>query len=232
MPVPADSVPVEVGQLRELLSVDRHSAGEARRAERQLPLTTVAYSMPWRIQARRRWRSDRRLRVASWSSCLVAAAAVVLWQVPLWSSANTLVGEPHSSVVARTRVLSVPVGAEQLAGAASAPSRELPAATPTGEPHSLRTASLSAQRRLQRADLWLDVGTERGAREARSLLESALAELPRSAHGQAALAQACLLLRDQSCARAAIDKATQARPWRAGYRVLSRQIDAVFVAGR
>lgn len=183
--------------------------------------------MPWRVQARRRWRSDRRLRVTSLSSCLAAAAALVLWQVPIWSSASTLVGEPRSGA---THERALPLAAVQVAGVSAAPSHEQRPATRADEPAAVSQASLSPRRRLQRADLWIDVGTQRGAREARSLLESALIELPNSAHGQAALAQACLLLSDESCARAAIGKAIEARPWRAGYRVLARRIDSAFAA--
>jgi len=211
---------VELGQLLELLSVDRRSAGEARPAPHLTPLKTVAYTMPWRVQARRRWRSDRRLRLTSWSSCLAAAAALVLWQVAPWSTPSSLSSEPGVSAAARPR------RAEQAASATQARQPAQDAPSPATDQTSDELPALSARRRLQRADLWLRVGTARADHEARALLQSALHELPSSAHGQAALAEACLRLHDQTCARDAIDEAMRLRPWRGGYRVLSRRVDA------
>jgi cytochrome c-type biogenesis protein CcmH/NrfG len=83
---------------------------------------------------------------------------------------------------------------------------------------------------LQRADLWLRVQTPRGDAEARQLLEPTLAELPKSAHGHAALAEACLRLDDAECARDAIQKAIQVRPRRAKYRALEAKISDTFAA--
>lgn len=228
MPAPVEPAHVELGQLRELLAVDRRSAGEARRAQRSQPLTTASYSMPWHVQAKRRWRSDRQLRIKAWGACLATTAALVLWQLPLFGSQRALTGEPHVSRAAETKIAARSERREQTSRAALVASQDTHEPTTLGQP-ATAPLELSPRRRLQQADLWLRVGTERGAREARSLLESALTELPRNAHGQAALAKACLLLHDQGCARGAVDMAMQGRPWRAGYRVLSRQIDAAFL---
>jgi hypothetical protein len=81
-PTEAEPVRVELGPLRELLAVDRKDAGERRRAEARRDLATVAYSMPLRVQWRRAWRRNRRLRVTTWSVSLSIAAALLLWQAP------------------------------------------------------------------------------------------------------------------------------------------------------
>ena len=234
---PVQSAPVEPGRLRELLMVDCRSAGEARDSQRFAPLTTVAYSMPWHIKAKRRWRGDRRLRITSYSLCLALAGLVVLWQAPLWNAPSALSREPQVGSAVQT-LRALPLG-RRAAGAtrpvgvsAPAPREPRPARVQPAQQPAASGSELSPRRRLQRADLWLRTGTQRGAREARSLIESALVEIPRDAHGQAALAKACLALGDQGCARAAIGKAMQARPWRAGYRVISRQIDAALAAPR
>jgi hypothetical protein len=81
-PTEAEPVRVELGPLRELLAVDRKDAGERRRAEARRDLATVAYSMPLRVQWRRAWRRNRRLRVTTWSVSLSIVAALLLWQAP------------------------------------------------------------------------------------------------------------------------------------------------------
>jgi hypothetical protein len=84
-PTEAEPVRVELGPLRELLAVDRKDAGERRRAEARRDLATTAYSMPLRVQWRRAWRRNRRLRVTTWSVSLSLVAALLLWQAPLLS---------------------------------------------------------------------------------------------------------------------------------------------------
>jgi len=213
----------EIGKLRSLIALDRSHAGEARQSQRGLPLTTVAYTKPLRVRLKRRWRSDRGLRRNTWISVLVALASIALWQLPPASDAGA---------TAETVLRATP---GRLAQADAAPSALLVAPTSRSAP-ALRAPpdattsvpSLPVRLGLQRADLWLRVGSARGDREARSLLEAALRERPDSAHGQAALAEACLRLGDATCARAAVDAARALRPWRGGYRALARKIDAVF----
>ena len=212
----------EIGKLRTLVALDRTDAGEARPIQRAGPLTTVAYTKPLRVRLKRRWRSDQSLRRATWLSAsftvaLVALALVALGQAPALRRAD---------VKADTATRVAPAEPVGPAGFALLQARSAPPVH--GPPPAPAVASgpvLSPRLRLQRADLWLRVGSERGAREARDLLESALRELPDSAHGQAALAEACLRLSDHACARAAVSAARALRPWRGGYRTLASKID-------
>jgi hypothetical protein len=104
------------------------------------------------------------------------------------------------------------------------------ARAPDAQAGGLPASTLSAIRRLQRADRWLRAEGPQAARQARTLLESALEELPGSVHGQVALAEACLRLGDEACARTAIHKAVLARPWRTKYRALACDIDRAFAS--
>jgi hypothetical protein len=85
-PTEAEPVRVELGPLRELLAVDRQGAGERRRAEARRDLATTSYSMPLRVQWRRAWRRNRRLRITTRSACLAIVAALLIWQAPRLSS--------------------------------------------------------------------------------------------------------------------------------------------------
>lgn len=213
----------EIGKLRSLIALDRSHAGEARKERRGLPLTTVAYTKPLRIRLKRRWRSDRGLRRNTWLGALVALAAIALWQLPSASGA----GATAQAVLraAPGRLMQADAAPSALLVAPS--SRGAPAlpAAPDAVTHG---PALPVRLGLQRADLWLRVGSARGDREARNLLETALRERPDSAHGQAALAEACLRLGDATCARSAVDAARALRPWRGGYRALARKIDVAF----
>jgi hypothetical protein len=227
-----EPAPVELGKLRELIAVDRSDAGEARHAQSVQPLTTTVYNKPLRVVLKRRWRSDSSLRKATWTSAALALLMLVLWQAPLWSTA----GAKSALRPSPTRVRPVRELRSALPLPAAQPSAHTSFVQPAALETSVRTApvaaepeQLSPRRRLQRADLWLRVGSARGDREARSLLESALREAPQSAHGQAALAQACLRLQDSSCARQAVKTALGLRPWRGGYRTLARKIDSAFI---
>lgn len=221
MPPTVEPAHAELDTLKDLLADDRSAAGEARRAGRRPQLQTASYHMPLRTRVRRRWRGDRQLRKRTLGSCLAALAAVLLWQLPSYHGAPSLAAEPRAPVVT----------SPALRTAAIAPAMPVPPPAQHSAPAPVADA-LSPRRRLGRADLWLRVGSERGAREARTLIESALIELPESAHGQASLAEACLQLGDQRCAREAVERAMKARPWRAGYRVLARRIDQAFAAQR
>lgn len=218
MPSTVQTAHAELDTLRDLLAVDRSAAGEARQAGRRLQLETARFHMPLRVRVRRRWRSDRQLRKRTLAGCLAALAAVLLWQLPgqlpSERTTRTLAAEPRAA-------LQAPRSAAVAAVAHESSPAPLDQPAPPAEP-------LSARRRLGRADLWLRVGSERGAHEARSLIESALTELPNSAHAQASLAEACLQLGDQACAREAVERAMKARPWRGGYRVLARRIERSF----
>lgn len=228
MSAAAQAANVEVRQLRELLATDRSSAGEARSGGDRAPLRTIDYRQPLRVRLRRRWRLDRRLRVRSAYAGLavvLCAALCVWWNVrtpaALASASQPAQGVAQPKSAARVHSMPAEPAAVPPVGAQSLP-------TPEPAVNDLPASALSAKRRLQRADLWLRVDTERGASEARALLESALHELPGSVHGQVALAEACLRLGDEGCARTAIHKAILARPWRAKYQALARDIDRTF----
>ncbi|HEX6242307.1 MAG TPA: hypothetical protein VFZ61_15455 [Polyangiales bacterium] len=215
-----------VNQLGELIALDRSSAGESRRALAPVPLRTAEYTVPLRLLLKQRWREERRTCVAALG--VVAALSLLLGlhlaapSFPLSSAGS------ERSLGPALRVDGDPQrGASQPAALPVLPAPAV-IAPPDGRPSNSGAPSLSVQLRLQRADLWLRIGTPRAAQEARRLQESALAERPGSAHGHAALAQACLILEDQGCARDAIEQAQRARPWRAGYRSLSRQIARAF----
>jgi hypothetical protein len=231
----AQTASVEVGQLRELLATDRTSAGEARAARSQAPLRTSDYQQPLRVKLRRRWRHDRQLRLRSAYAgvIMVLTLLVSVWWSWRGNSALAAGANPAAVPVPTEQARAVPAAAKApavIASIAAAPPRptEEPAPSQAGEP----VPSLSATRRLQRADLWLRVQTPRAASKARDLLESALDELPGSVHGQVALATACLRLGDEACARTAIHKAVLARPWRAKYRALAQDIDRHFARAR
>lgn len=222
------SIPAErgnVSQLEELLALDRRSAGESRVAPTQTPLRTAVYTVPLRVILKQRWREERRACVAALG---VVAAALVLLGFQLFApSPQTLSSTPAPSQGERSASFT-PSAMRALAPRAEAPApapAAIAVAAKQPAPVPAEQSQLSVQVRLQRADLWLRIGTPRAAQEARRLLESALAERPESAHGQAALAQACLILEDQRCARTAVEQAQRARPWRASYRSLSRHIE-------
>jgi hypothetical protein len=82
MPPPIDAGParVELGQLRELLGVDRSGAGEKRQAASPVrSLDTATYNMPLRVQWRRALRRHKRLRVLVWCGALSVVSAGGLW---------------------------------------------------------------------------------------------------------------------------------------------------------
>lgn len=243
MEAPNTAPRAEPGRLRELLAMDRQAAGEARVAEHGAQLTTTDYHMPWRVRAKRRWRSDRRLRIAVSSSCALLLALVALLRLPLWNaSAAKAAGQSPVSLRAEQpgtyalRAEPRPPKRQEKAPRApeAAPSPVIPSVAPRApEPESAPyAAELSPQLRLQRADVWLNHKGQHAALEARRLLESALTDVATSAHGQAALAEACLRLEDAACARSAIAAARRIRPMRGGYRALERRIEASFAAAR
>jgi predicted Zn-dependent protease len=161
---------------------------------------------------------------------------VALWQAPLGSAARAPSELRASASVDKQAALPATskLAAHEKPPAPVLEHSEVPVpvvASPVN-PATPDLGSMSPRRRLQRADLWLRVGSERGDREARGLLESALRDAPGDAHGQAALAEACLRLQDQACARSAVEKAREVRPWRGGYRTLARKIDAAFSTDR
>lgn len=241
MSAAAQAVSVEVGQLRELLATDRSSAGEARTSrDPSAPLRTSDFQRPLRVTLRRQWRLDRQLRVRTayaGAAVLLTGVLLVWWSWgtdPVLAAAATHTAAPKrdaraSAVQAEVHPGHVPVGVGTRAAAIAAEDDDDAVAV---QELGASASTLSARLRLQRADLWLRVQTPRAASEARSLLESALEELPGSVHGQVALAEACLRLGDETCARTAIHKAVLARPWRAKYRALARDIDQQFGSER
>lgn len=220
MSTAADSQRFAVDQVRELLAVDRRGAGEMRQQELRGALRTAAFKQPIQVRVKRRWRLDRSLRRrVTWSVVLVVLTlAVCLFPWELVKQVQTAT----PGLRALQDVLAAPVvlPPSALVDAAEHPQPgEAPAVTSSGLPPRVR---------LQRGDLWLRIEGERAAREARELLESGLRELPQHARGQAALAQACLRLADESCARQAIGRAIEARPQRTKFRELARTIERRF----
>lgn len=234
MSVAAQAASVEVGQLRELLATDRSSAGEARKARNQsAPLRTSDFQRPLSVTLRRQWRLDRQLRVRTAYAGAVVLLTGVLFAWWSWRTDPVLAaGATHAAMSkqgVRAPLVAAKVHSGQMQGGARSAAVALQGEHATGALEAGGpTSTLSAMRRLQRADLWLRVESPRAASEARSLLESALEELPGSVHGQVALAEACMRLGDETCARTAIHKAVLARPWRAKYRALARDIDRQF----
>ena len=254
MQMPIQTPGVDAEQLGQLLSRDRNSAGESRRSGERLPLRTAVYKVPWRILIKRGLRESPRARLALVGAGLVLAASLAF---PLFSSVKGVADRASSADVVAALVPTEPqvaarlspepehepgnghessalrpaavAGAvrleEQAADAAPRPEQE---ALSSGQEAPSLKRQLPVQLRLQRGDVWLSVGTVRAASVARRFIESALSERPKSAHGQAALARACLRLNDEDCARAAIERAREIRPKRRGYRRLERQIQVVF----
>lgn len=216
-----ETAPVGLEKLRAVIVVDRDAAGEARGSARRQQLAMVAYSKPLRIRWKRRWQRDRALRRRVWTGAVASVMLIALCVVPLWTAG----AKSAPQTLARADVPSATSRAAQSRHAATL-SASTGLATPVSP--SQPPSGLSVRRRVQRAELWLRVGSGRGDREARALLESALAEVPGDAHAQAALAEACLRLRDAECARNAVGVARTVRPWRGGYRSLSRRIEASF----
>jgi hypothetical protein len=237
---------VETDRVRDLLASDRRLIGQARALRDQAPLRTAAFRQPLRVRVRRRLRQDRSLRVRLiWLGLAFAlVAALCLWLVGRSYAAQLpAVGAlPSGQANARAPFPGLVPEVEQVEARGSAPehkdearseSATQPALDPVLAPDTRAQPALaiSAARRVQRADVWLRVDSPQAAREARRLLEGALAELPGSVHGQVSLAEACLRLRDESCARTAIHTAVLARPWRAKYRALAERIDQAFTDG-
>jgi hypothetical protein len=238
MAADASVASIEVDRVRELLTTDRRLAGQARAMSACGPLYTTEYRMPLSVRVRRRWHSDRKLRMR----CVYGGLMIVLSAVlSLWFARSGHAAAPQRPAGAKAARVAEQ-GALQaaamppvvLARKHSGESSLLPVPAPriatTIESGQVAEESLSARRRLQRADLWLRLDTPRAASEARSLLESALDELAGSVHGQVSLAKSCLRLGDEVCARTAIHKAVLARPGRAKYRALARQIDRAFAS--
>jgi hypothetical protein len=237
MSAAADSQRLAVGQVRELLVVDRFRAGETRRPELQLQrsLRTAAFSQPLHVRVRRRWRLDRGLRRrVAWIGFLLALVlALVAWQFVLGVQrpVRAATQEP-SSRQDLSSLAPVPLRPvddlrrpQQERAHSTVPSvRASPQMVPAV------TDSPSPRIRLQRGDLWLRISGARAAQRARELLESGLRELPDHGHGQGALAEACLRLGDESCARRAIERAIEARPQRSKFRQLSRDIEQQFAS--
>jgi hypothetical protein len=237
---------VETDRVRDLLASDRRLIGQARALRNQVPLRTATFRQPLRVRVRRRLRHDRTLRVRLICVGLAFALAVALclWlvgrsyaaQLPTVGalpSGQALARSPFPRLVPEVEQVAAPGSArEQKAEAHSAPPT-LPTLDPglDSETPEQPGSAISAIRRVQRADVWLRVDTPQAAREARRLLEGALAELPGSVHGQVSLAEACLRLRDETCARTAIHTAVLARPWRTKYRALAERIDQAFTDG-
>jgi hypothetical protein len=235
-----------MGRLRAVVVGDRLSLRDARPRERLRALQTIAYAKPLRLWLRLRWRRNRRLRIAAFSSCVIFVLALALGQLVARRAGVEVrtrhVLSAHGTapfdvlLARRTARFDVGQRPHALTAPVQASARLAPPLPSSGVESSAKAApsahALSARRRLQRADLWLRVQTPRGASEARQLLESTLAARPSGArgqaHGQAALAEACLRLDDADCARRAIEKAIHARPQRAKYRALEAKISDTF----
>jgi hypothetical protein len=217
--------------LRDLLATDRRLIGQARREREraQAPLRTIAYQQPLSVRLRRRWRSDRALRIR---------IACVGFSLLLLALGFALQRRAQAALPAAPRGVQAEEATERGAHAAATSLRSAPVdpvamrATDAdgAQAEGLPASTLSAIRRLQRADLLLRAESPEAARAARTLLESALDELPGSVHGQVALAEACFRLGDEACARTAIHKAVLARPWRSKYRALACDIDRSFAS--
>ncbi len=222
---------VESDRIRDLLASDRRLIGQARALRSQAPLRTATFRQPLLVRVRRRWRHDRslRVRVICCGLVLLLTAVLCLWLRGRSHAAHLPIfgALPASQPLARGQFPRlVPEGEQQGARRAE----EVPPAPPPLLEAVAQTApGVSAERRLQRADVWLRVGTPQAARQARRLIEGALAELPGSVHGQVSLAEACLRLGDEACARRAIHTAVLARPWRSKYRALAERIDQAFM---
>lgn len=152
-----------------------------------------------------------------------ASASAVAQPAERAAASAPAAAEPTRSVAEAGADLETEPG-----GAAGHAAAEQGKARPRYEIALAEASTLPVQLRLQRGDVWLRVGDPRAAEIARVFVESALTVQPDSAHGQAALARACIQVRDEDCARAAIARARKMRPGRRFYRRIERRANVIF----
>ena len=125
-------------------------------------------------------------------------------------------GQPEAEQAASVSVRAAPGAAVPIAPSVPSP-QDGP--VPGGDPALL----------LARAEALLrgDRGPA-GALQAKQLLDQAVAQQRDNPHAQAALAEACLRLRDAACARAAATRAVRLRPKREAYLRLEAKVQEAF----
>lgn len=234
---PVATVP-SVDQLRELLNADRGAAAERRVQKPIGPIKTSSYTTPLRVLWGRYLRANKKriLRGGLAAFAAVALMATGWFVVSTWLGGKSRAwSSEHNDAVAPV-TLSNETFPRPLPKQEQESRREV-AAIPPSAPRPFAPAQddlpegargLSVRGRLVRADALLRHPSERAARQARALLEATLPEVPKDAHGRASLAEACLRLQDEACARAAIAEALALRPLRSRYRALARQVERTF----
>lgn len=231
--------PTDAKRLRALLRDDRRDAGEARTESSSVgPLPTGSYQTPWsliwRDYRRDHRRGLRRMKLGAGVAALVGISCLLLAWRGDQAVANFASKEPAKAVASAPAAVSSMAKQQSPAAVVNAAIREeQPPAQPSSgaevaasEVDSRR--ELSTHMRLVRADALLRHPSARAAQEARALLEQTLPEVPRDAHGRAALAEACMRLGDESCARSAMDAALALRPRRSRYRKLAQRVESTF----
>jgi cytochrome c-type biogenesis protein CcmH/NrfG len=213
--------PVGTRRARALLESDRRAANEARPCPEQTLLQTTDYTVPLLLRLKRSFREDDRVRVGS----LIASASIVL--VLLGSLVGALGTARASQDGARARTLATRDATHARSATPAVSYQPFAVRTLEAPPHEPEVV----RDRLQRARHALRIPGKESAAKARSLLEDLLREKPRSGRAYAALAEACLRLRDASCARDAATKAVARQPRRVKYRALAARIDRMFAQG-
>jgi hypothetical protein len=214
----AGSARVGTRRVRALLDGDRRAANEVRPEIEAARLDTAEYWVPLRVRLKRRLREDDRVRLGS----LVLTASVSM--VLLGSLVSALATARASHVEQRPRLLATD---EMLhaRGPAALVSYQ-PAAAKGREAHLPERPIV--RDRLQQARRVLRSSGAEGAGRARTLLEGLVRDRPRNGRAYATLAEACLRLSDERCARDAVTKALARQPRRAKYRALAGHIQRTF----
>jgi hypothetical protein len=215
-----------------LLHHDRSNAGETRDKVVLGPLVMSTYTTPLHVHWRRWFRAHRKSLRKAVTLCLSVVATLTSAYLGLlaFQSARTSAKERS---FAQTQVAPPPASVSRAIAELTpevSPERLMVPATGGFTPDREKAAFL--RERLVRADALLRNPSLRAAREARMLLEWTLPEVPSNAHARAALAEACMRLHDEACARAAISKALALRPRRSRYRALARQVERAFHPSR